>query len=65
MKNLPPQIQKEPIKEFLDTLSYPLYFLDFETFNPAIPQYDNSSPFQQIVFQYSLHYKEKEDGEGA
>ena len=63
VKNLPPQIQKEPIKEFLDTLSYPLYFLDFETFNPAIPQYDNSSPFQQIVFQYSLHYKEKEDGE--
>lgn len=44
-------------------LSYPLYFLDFETFNPAIPLYDNSSPYEQIVFQYSLHYIEKEGGE--
>ncbi|MBE6350884.1 MAG: DUF2779 domain-containing protein [Spirochaetaceae bacterium] len=63
VKNLPPQIEKDSIKDFFNTLSYPLYFLDFETFNPAIPLYDNSSPFQQIVFQYSLHYQETEKGE--
>lgn len=63
LQNLPPQINPEEVKKFLDTLSYPLYFLDFETFNPAIPLYDESSPFQQIVFQYSLHYIEKEGGE--
>lgn len=63
IKNLPAQIDKAQIKGFLDTLSYPLYFLDFETFNPAIPLYNESSPYQQIVFQYSLHYIEKEGGE--
>lgn len=63
LKNLPPQIKPKEVSKFLDTLSYPLYFLDFETFNPAIPLYDESSPYQQIVFQYSLHYIEKEGGE--
>ncbi len=60
--NLPPQIEKKQIKSFLKTLSFPIYFLDFETFNPAIPLYDNSRPYQQIVFQYSLHYIEKKGG---
>lgn len=59
----PPYIEKQSIKAFLDTLSFPLYFLDFETFQPAIPLYDHSSPYQQLVFQYSLHYFEHEGGE--
>lgn len=42
-------------------MSYPLYFLDFESFQPAVPLYENSSPYDQIVFQYSLHII---DGEG-
>ena len=63
LKNLPPQINQNAIKKFLVTLTYPLYFLDFETFNPAVPLYDNSRPYQQIVFQYSLHYIEKEGRE--
>lgn len=63
VKNLPSQINREEVKGFLNTLRYPLYFLDFETFNPAVPLYDNSSPYQQIVFQYSLHYIEEEGGE--
>lgn len=50
-------IDRAGLKDFLSTLSYPLYFLDFETFNPAIPQYDHSRPYQQIPFQYSIHYK--------
>lgn len=52
-------IEAENIREFLGTLTYPLYFLDFESFQPAIPLYENSRPFDQIVFQYSLHYLEK------
>jgi len=51
------------IKKFLDTLSYPLYFLDFETYQMPIPLYDGTSPYEKIPFQYSLHYLEKEDGE--
>lgn len=61
--NYAPYIEKDTIKDFLGNLSYPLYFLDFESFQPAIPLYDNSRPFEQIVFQYSLHYIEHEGGE--
>lgn len=57
-----PVINKEPIKEFLNNLTYPLYFLDFETYQQSIPQYDGISPYMQIPFQYSLHYLENENG---
>lgn len=43
------------IRNFLEDLKYPLHFLDFETMATAIPIYDNSKPYQQLVFQYSLH----------
>lgn len=58
-----PHIESYKIRKFLNTLSFPLYFLDFETFNPAIPMYDNSRPYEQITFQYSLHIMEREGGE--
>ncbi len=57
------EINRAKIAEFLGTLSYPLYFLDFETYQTAVPQYDDMKPYQQIVFQYSLHYIEREGGE--
>lgn len=53
-----PVIDREGLKNFLDKLNYPLYFLDFETFMPAVPLYDRTKPYQHIPFQYSLHYKE-------
>lgn len=61
--NFEPHIDKENIKNFMDTLSYPIYFLDFETCQFAVPEYDESSPYQQITFQYSLHYILEEGGE--
>ncbi len=48
-------INKEKIKEFVYTLTYPIYHLDFETFQQAIPEFKGISPYQQIPFQYSLH----------
>ena len=48
-------IDKKKISKFLDSLSYPLYFFDFETYQQAIPLYDGISPYMQIPFQYSLH----------
>ncbi len=50
-------IDKKAIREFLSDLNYPIYFMDFETFQPAVPMFDNSKPYMQIPFQYSLHYK--------
>ena len=61
--NYPPYIDQKAIRAFLSKLSYPLYFLDFESYQLAIPLYDHSKPFEQIVFQYSLHYIEQEGGE--
>lgn len=48
-------VNKEEMQKFLATLSYPLYHLDFETFQQAVPQFEGVSPFMQIPFQYSLH----------
>ena len=55
-------IDKAGIREFLNTITYPLYFLDFETMQQVVPQYDGTRPYQQITFQYSLHYIEHEGG---
>ena len=56
-------IDKAKIRAFLNNLNYPLYFLDFETMATAVPVFDNTRPYQQFVFQYSLHVQEKLGGE--
>lgn len=53
-------IDRKAIQAFLDGIHFPAHFLDFETYAPAIPLYDNTRPYQQIPFQYSLHVKEGE-----
>ena len=46
-----PELAKE-----LTAVAPPVGYLDFETFNPAIPLYPNTSPYQRIPFQWSLHH---------
>ena len=49
-------VDTSAIGEFLDSLWYPLYFMDFETtYMTPVPHFDNARPYQQIPFQYSLH----------
>ncbi|MBI5633301.1 MAG: DUF2779 domain-containing protein [Nitrospirae bacterium] len=55
-------IDKKAIREFISTLWYPLYFLDFETFESPIPIYDKARPTHKIPFQYSLHYIKRKGG---
>ena len=50
-------IDRDEIRNFLAELSYPLYFLDFESMQDAVPQYDDTKPYSQLCFQYSLHIK--------
>ncbi len=58
------EIDKDGIRDFLNTkIHYPLYFLDFETSQYPVPQFKDSHPYQQIPFQYSLHWIEEEGGE--
>ena len=52
-------MDRDEIKSMFKELEYPLYFLDYETFNPAIPLFDGYKPFDHITFQYSLHVLEK------
>ena len=54
-------IDKKGIRDFLKTVKYPMYFLDFETIMPAVPMWNKSKPYQQITFQYSLHYQARKD----
>jgi hypothetical protein len=54
-------IDKEGIKAFVEALNYPLYFLDFETIMPAVPEFDQTRPYQMSVFQYSLHVQRSVD----
>ncbi len=58
-----PFIDISGIKSFLEKLKYPLYFLDYESFNPAIPMYDNYKPYDQMPFQYSLHIKKSKSSD--
>jgi predicted RecB family nuclease len=43
------------IRDELSKLSYPLYFMDFETINPAIPRFPGMRPYDQLPFQWSIH----------
>lgn len=56
-------VDKINLRKFLDELKYPMYFLDFETVQLAVPKYAGTKPYAQVPFQYSLHYIESEGGE--
>ncbi len=61
VENRPDQIKVDAVAAFLNTLTYPIYHLDFETFMQAVPEFEGGQPYTQIPFQYSLHI-EYEDG---
>lgn len=50
-------IDKQSIKKELSKVKYPLYFLDYEAFAPAIPIFDGFRAYQRVIFQFSLHVK--------
>lgn len=56
-------IDRETIRGEIDGLVYPLNFLDYESFNPGVPKFLGTRPYQQMVFQYSLHTMEEPGGD--
>ena len=52
-------INKEKIKAGLNSLSYPIYHLDFETFPCPIPRFKGEKPYTQSCFEFSLHIERK------
>ncbi len=57
-----PYINKDLIHHFFQSLKFPVYHIDFETMNEAIPPFDGVGCYQQIPFQYSLHIQDKPCG---
>ena len=53
-----PHVDPE-LRAALQEVTYPLHFLDFETFNPALPIYPGTRPYQVIPFQWSLHVRDR------
>lgn len=62
INDAPPSLDIAALQGFLDSLTYPLYFLDFETFQEAIPSYDGQRPYEQTASQYSLHWVDSPNG---
>lgn len=54
---------KAAIRSFLDKLSYPLGFLDFETTEVFVPNDAVLSPMDTVITQFSYHLIEKEGDE--
>ena len=52
-------INQVKITSAYNTLKWPLYYLDFESFPCPLPRYKNEKPYMQSVFQYSLHIENK------
>lgn len=48
-------VDTKKIKAFLSRITYPLYFLDYETLSSVVPYFDGLGPYKQLPFQYSLH----------
>lgn len=48
-------IDEQGLKHEIDSWTYPLHFIDFETSMPAIPFKKGMHPYQGIAFQYSHH----------
>ncbi len=48
-------MDKERIKYALNEIKYPIYHLDFESYNCPLPRFRGEKPYDQSVFQYSLH----------
>jgi hypothetical protein len=62
-KSKQPIVAEASIAEQLGGFTFPLYFLDYETYAPAIPAFNGFSPYRRIPFQLSLHALRDRDSE--
>ena len=54
-----PVIDYQAIKKYVEKVNYPIYYLDFETFDTAVPVFSGIRPYQKIPFQVSIHVEEE------
>ena len=58
-----PWFARDELGEALNGLKYPLYFMDFETVNPAIPRFEGMRPYDHLLFQWSVHVQREPGAE--
>jgi hypothetical protein len=51
------------LPDALSTLRYPLHFMDFETFYPALSRHIGMRPYSHIPFQWSVHARDRPGAE--
>lgn len=54
-------VEKEALKQEMNSWKFPLHFIDFETSTVALPFTSGRKPYEQVAFQFS-HHKYNEDG---
>jgi hypothetical protein len=59
VSNQDEHMDKEKIRKAIESLQYPLYHLDFETFLCPLPRFKGERPYDQSTFQFSLHVEHK------
>jgi hypothetical protein len=55
-------LQPDLVREFFDSLTFPLYFMDFEIAQFMIPPFKGLTPLYQLPFLYSVHSLTHIDG---
>ena len=53
--NPAPYVEKTALKEEMDSWTFPLHFIDFETSAVALPFNKGRHPYEQVAFQFSHH----------
>lgn len=48
-------IDKTAVNAFLNSITWPAYSLDFETYQAVLPEFEGVKTYEQLPFQYSLH----------
>lgn len=52
-------VDKEKMQAWFGHLEYPIYHFDFESFPCPLPRFKGEIPYQQSVFEFSLHIERK------
>lgn len=56
-------IDRGSLDRFLSAVTYPVYYLDYETSQSLVPSWDGTRPYQQVPFQYSVHVQHTPGGD--
>lgn len=58
-------VDKVAIRSFLNGIKFPLYSLDFETYQAVVPEHPGMKTYEQVPFQYSVHVMPRMDADLA